>query len=253
MSNEPAACQRMLERREALGQLRVLTAGGANVEHAYSLPRPFEPDAKYTIDPQPRLAGGSSVNHSCRLLAMGARVEPILPAAKSDPVSGVIVSALEEAEATGGGSFRRTDLLVRGPGLTTPFTTIIRHDRSRAVLNEFSPAMMRAYHGHVERHLARFEERRGAVPRVLLLGHVHADRAPGPDREVGYDGTITARLLTHPGLAGTRRYVNFGRAQYELGARHWSRLLRDRVDVFQLDIGEIRRFCRYAALPDASL
>jgi sugar/nucleoside kinase (ribokinase family) len=253
MSNEPAACQRMLEHREALSHLRVLTVGGANVEHAYSLPRPFEPDAKYSVDPQPRVAGGSSVNHACRLLAMGVRVEPILPAAKSDAMSGVIVEALEQAEATGRGRFRRTDLLVRGAGLTTPFTTIIRHAGSRAVLNEFSPAMMRAFREHVQAHLARLEGARSGGPRVMLVGHVHADRAPGPDRAVGHGGAITEHLLTHPALAGARRYVNFGRAQYELGARHWNRLLRDRVDVFQLDIGEIRRFCRDAALPDASL
>ena len=54
-------------------------------------------------------------------------------------------------------------------------------------------------------------------------------------------------------LRGIPKVVNFGSAQFKLGTKRWSRVLRDYVDVFQLDIGEIRRFCRDADLPDGSL
>ncbi len=242
----------MIEGRQALAAARVLTVGGANVEHGYALPQGFRPDTKVTIDPQPWLAGGSSVNHSCRLLAIGVDVDPILPLAKADPMTAVITQAFEAAESTGVATCRRTDLQVRGPGLTTPYTTIIRQGASRAVLNEFSPDLMTAYRDHVDRHLDRLGRRR-TPPDVVMVGHIHADRAREKRKGVGYSGAITRRVLSHPELAHARRFVNFGSAQYKLGAKRWSRVLRDSVDVFQLDIGETRRFCADAGLEDASL
>ena len=245
-------CQFVCENRDRLASTRVVAAGGANVEHGYTLPGDFEADAKYTIEPQPRLAGGSSVNHACRLLAMGVDVHPILPLAKADPLSEVVTRALEAAEGVGDASYRRTDLEVRGADLSTPFTTIIRQGASRAVLNEFSAELMRAYADHVDRHLSRMAQSRRR-PDVLLVGHIHADRARTKRGEVGFAGAITERLLTDGELAGAARYVNFGSAQFKQGTKRWAGILRDRVDVFQLDIGEVRRFCRDAELPDLSL
>ncbi len=230
----------------------MVTVGGANVEHGYTLPGEFEADAKYSIAPQPRLAGGSSINHACRLLALGVDVHPILPLAKADPVSDVIVGALEEAARTGGAAFESRDLSIRGAGLVTPYTTIIRQGASRAVLNEFSSDLMEAFPDHVERHLARIAARRKA-PDAVVIGHIHADRKRKSRSDVGHAGAITERILTDPALRDVPKVVNFGSAQFKQGTKRWEKLLRDRVDVFQLDIGEVRRFCRDADLPDASL
>ena len=246
------ASRRLRDRGEELARLRVATIGGANVEHGYTLPREFEADAKYSVAPQPRQAGGSAVNHACRLLALGVGVHPVLPLAKADPLSGVIVDALEEAAAIGGSEIQRTDLFVRGSGLVTPYTTIIRQGASRAVLNEFSPDLMSAFEAHVERHLRRLASPRNR-PDVVVVGHVHADRRRKSRNEVGFAGGITERVLAAPELRGIPKVVNFGRAQFKLGTKRWERILRDQVDVFQLDIGEVRRFCRDADLPDDSL
>ena len=248
----PTACQPLIERRERLRDCRVVTAGGANIEHSFPVPDDFQPDAKVSIAPQPRVAGGSAVNHACRLLAMGVGVHPILPLAKSDPMSAVIVEALEQAELCGGSKYRRTDLEIRGSQLTTPFTTILRREAARAVLNEFSPELMRRFREHVELHLERLTRKRRPVD-VVMVGHVHADRAKPARGEVGFAGAITERILTARERGDARSFVNFGSAQYKLGSARWDALLRDRVDVFQLDIGEVRRFCADAKLPDLSL
>jgi len=247
-----SACQRLALGRDRSKGARVLTLGGANVEHGYALPGELEADSKYTIDPQPRLAGGSSVNHACRLLAMGFDVHPVLPLAKADPLGQVIVEALEAAARRGGARYRRTDLHVRGAGLLTPFTTILRQAGSRAVLNEFSPDMMLAYEQHVDRHLSRLAAGRGR-PSVAMVGHAHASGPRGGGGGVGFAGEITERLLTDPALSEVRTFVNFGSAQYKQGTRRWGRVLRDHVEVFQLDIREVRRFCRDAGLADVSL
>ena len=247
-----SACQRVLEKREVLERMRVLAVGGANVEHGYSLPGAFSSDAKYTVDPQPRLAGGSSVNHACRLLAMGVDVHAVLPLVKSDPLSHVIVDALDAAEAVGQSHYRRKDLALRAPELSTPYTTIIRHESARAVLNEFAPGLMTAYRSHVAEHLSRIHStKRG--PDLLLVGHIHADRKPATKEEVGFSGELTEGLLADPALAAARKYANFGSAQYRQGARRWGRVLREHVDVLQLDIAEARLFCADANLEDRSL
>ncbi|HPG28401.1 MAG TPA: carbohydrate kinase family protein, partial [Myxococcota bacterium] len=248
-----ADTQRMIAARTRLAKSRVLTIGGANVEHSYRLPGPLRPDAKYSTEPQPRLAGGSSVNHACRLLALGVPVHPVLPIAKADPMSRLVLEALDAAAETGGVSYTRRDLTIRGPALSTPFTTILRDGASRASLNEFSPELMRRYGEHVESHLRAIQESPRRRPDVVMLGHVHADRRPPGRGAPGFSGELSERILTAPELASARKIVNFGSAQYALGTKRWERILRDEVDVFQLDIGEVRRFCADAELADLSL
>jgi sugar/nucleoside kinase (ribokinase family) len=251
MSVQPA-CAPIIARRSRLASARVLTIGGASVEHSYAIPGELEPDTKYTTAPQPRRAGGSSVNHACRLLAMGVDVHAVVPLAKADPLSAVIVRALDDAEQTSQSSYRRSDLFVRGADLTTPYTTIIRQNGSRAALNEFAPALMERFGEHLDRHLAALDGAR-RPPDLVAIGHVHADRRKSGPGDPGREGSLTEKVLRRKSLARSRRFVNFGSAQYELGTKRWASLLRDHVDVFQLDIGEARRFCADAGLPNTSL
>jgi hypothetical protein len=242
----------VLENRRSLSRARVLTVGGASIEHGYTITGEFDADAKYSSEPQPRLAGGSSVNHACRLLAMGIDVHPILPLAKSDPLSETIVSALGAAEKAGHARYRRGKLQLPGAQLKTPYTTIIRQGGSRAALNEFSVELMERFRDHGEHHLDGLAGAR-RPPDVVMLGHVHADRSPPGRGEVGFDGALSERFLTSACLGDARRYVNFGSAQYRLGTRRWEALLREQVSVFQLDIGEVRSFCADAGLANLSL
>ena len=242
----------VLENRHRLSKARVLTIGGASIEHGYTIAGEFDPDAKYSTEPQPRFAGGSSVNHACRLLAMGIGVHPILPLAKSDPLSETIVAALGASEKAGRARYRRKNLQIRGSRLSTPYTTIIRQGASRAVLNEFAVELMKRFRDHGEHHLDDLAPTR-RPPDVVMLGHVHADRRPPTRGETGFTGAISERFLTSARLGAARKYVNFGSAQYRLGTRRWEKLLSERVSVFQLDIGEIRTFCQDAGLTNVSL
>lgn len=237
----------MIAQQRALSGLRVMAVGGANLEHSYRIPGTFEPDKKYTAEPLPWLTGGSSVNHACRLLAMGLDVKPIVPLAASDPMSRVVTRAFDRAAETGASRYDDEQLLVAGDALTTPITTIIRQGNSRAVLNEFSAALMESFGKHVTTALERVEG--GDVkPHAIAVGHVHADRRPESPDQVGFDGRLTESVLAAGRRFGARTFVNFGAAQIELGADRWEPVLREQVDVFQLDLGEARRFVRNADL-----
>ena len=247
-----SACRHLLESRETLSKARVMTIGGASIEHGYTIEGRLEADAKYSTEPQPRRAGGSGVNHACRLLAMGIDVHPTLPLAKADPLSKTVLSALDDSEQAGGSHYRRKQLLIRGADLTTPHTTIIRQGGSRAVLNEFSPALMERFREHARHHLDRVRGMR-RCPDVVMVGHVHGDRQKPGRGEVGFAGATTESILRSTALTPARKFVNFGSAQYRLGTQRWEDILRDHVSVFQLDIGEARSFCRDAALESPTL
>lgn len=244
-----AASSSLIERRHRLRETTVLAVGGANVEHSYAIPGALQPNAKYSVPPQPRLAGGSSFNHACRLLAMGVDVHPILPLARADSSSEIVVAALDEASRTGHATYPSMNLHLEGANLTTPLTTIIRQGSARAVLNEFSPELMHRFFEHVETHLDAIETSRIDL---VSIGHIHADRRPD-SQSPGFSGAISERILTARELAGARKFVNFGNAQFRLGARRWDHLLSEHVDVFQLAIDEVRTFCRDADLADHSL
>ncbi len=142
---------------------------------------------------------------------MGVDVHPILPLAKADPLSSVIVESLVEAERIGGSRFRRSGLEIRGTELVTPFSAIIRQGSSRAVLNEFSPTLMSPFREHVDRQVAHGSSAR-ARPDIVLIGHVHADRVkpkrganacPGLERLAAFE----RRETLHPRDAEPTRTV----------------------------------------------
>ena len=79
----------------------VITIGGANTE--LILNSDIRLDEKHVIPQNDRrdTVGGSSLNHTCRLLAMGQPVIPILPIAQ-DERGDRIVKAIKVAAEKGG-------------------------------------------------------------------------------------------------------------------------------------------------------
>jgi sugar/nucleoside kinase (ribokinase family) len=218
----------------------VIAVGGANGERFLRLTSGgFQLGRKYTAPSSETLPGGSGVNYTCRLLAAGADVLPILPIA-DDLTGRVIVEAIESAARTGAATADLRHAFVDDPAAATPYSTILASPEQRTVFNEFSPEMLTAFREHIVRKLADLPQDDGKSPAALVIGHIHADRAPDAGSP-GAAGQITESLIHYARQQGIPVFLNPGSAQYGLGVARWEALLPE-VDCLQMDIHEMRAF-----------
>ena len=123
----------------------VVTVGGANGERVLRVdPAKFRLGAKHTMAPPKIIAGGSSVNHACRLLAMGIQVFPVLPIV-NDGIGQVIAETLDASANVGNCALDVENLYMEGNDLATPFTTILSVGTQRTILNEFSDSLIKVF------------------------------------------------------------------------------------------------------------
>jgi len=223
---------------------RIVTVGSASGERVLTFGAgELVTGVKYTKEPRHLLAGGSGVNTSSRMLARGIDAWPVVPVVEDD-VGRIVVRGLEEAARTGGRSVETEGLFMSGPGLSTPFTTILTEEGGkRTILNEFPATALRPFARHCEARLDQFGARYGASPDAVMIGHIHADRSID---EGGQAGGISQSVINRYYRDDVCVFANFGSSQYRLGADRWEHVV-DRLTFFQLDIDEIRIFCESVA------
>jgi sugar/nucleoside kinase (ribokinase family) len=172
------------------------------------------------------------------LLAAGIDVSPILPLA-DDEVGRTIIEAIQTAARTGRAHADVSDVFVDAEGASTPYSTILASPGQRTVFNEFAPEMLVAFAGHCGSRLER-ALKGAALPRALIIGHIHADRA-STAASAGASGEITERLIRVARERAIPVFLNPGSAQYGLGIRRWEALL-PMLDGLQMDVHEMRAF-----------
>lgn len=223
---------------------RVVTIGGANAERVLVVePDRFRLGGKHTLRPEPLLAGGSAINHACRLLATGTAAVPIVPLCQ-DATGEVVLATLRQAAVRGGAAGPdAAHLFMAGEGLATPFTTIVTVGTERTIYTEFGKDLFGPYEEHLIAGLTRLGD---DVVGAVMIGHIHADRHRPPGRQ----GALTERVVEAFVEREVPIFANFGSAQYRLGAERWVDVL-PRVSCFQLGIDEARTFVRgsSAAVP----
>lgn len=210
----------------------VLIVGGANGERVLFIKQEqYKQGRKYILPPSNPIGGGSSINHACRLLAVGVDILPIVPVI-DDHTGCLVVNSLTEASQTGGLKFRfRRSWYLRPKTKSeaTQFTTIINIGEERNVFSEFGPGLAESFLFHYNRTIRRIAT---TDISALVIGHIYADR------ELHCD--ITRRLIDKFG-GSVPIIANFGKSQYEAGHLAWSNALKQ-ITYFQLDIIEIRNF-----------
>ena len=215
--------------------MRVITIGGANAERVLVVdPDRFQLGGKHTLRPERLLAGGSAINHACRLLAAGISATPIVPLCR-DEVGDVVLATLSDAAERGGLAAPEADaLFLDVSDLPSPFTTIVTVGSERTIYTEFSNELFDPYEAHLLGALSDLDE---AAVDAVMIGHVHADRERAPGRQ----GALTQHVVEVFRAAGKPVFANFGAAQYRLGADRWAPVL-PHVTCLQLGIDEARWF-----------
>ena len=222
----------------------VITIGGANGERVLKIdPTRFRLGSKHTMGPLPIMAGGSSVNHSCRLLSAGVQVFPILPIVDDD-IGKIVMETLRAAATEGKCTLNRDTLYMKGDHLATPFTTILTVGLQRTILNEFPESIIRDFRRHYDKCLETFQASASKKAHAVMIGHIHADRDTNAG---GQAGGISQSIIEKFHEEGIPLFVNFGSSQYRLGTSRWEPFL-EKIECFQLDIDEIREFCADAKL-----
>jgi len=214
----------------------VVTVGGANTE--LILESDIRLDEKHVVPEDKRrdTVGGSSLNHTCRLLAMGQPVIPILPIAQ-DERGDRIVNAIKLAAEKGGidpPDVRRID-----GEHTTPHTTIIvGSNRQRTLFNEPTDAID-LFERQVKECLENID---GKTVHAIMIGHIHADAAS--------KCRITRSVIERFRGKGSYIFVNPGSSQYKQGAD----LLNDLhgADCIQLNKKETQLFHKASSVKCAS-
>ena len=211
----------------------ILTFGAGNAERLILVDE-FLRGQKHVVEPSVLTAGGSAVNHACRLLAMGHLALPVM-AIGDDEVGSLVIGTLLNAADRGDIPNAERDRLdtwmkaLQQPGASTPYTTIVvERSGQRSIFTEAGTASAR-FPAICGETLARMEmDTVGCV----LIGHIHSDAAaPG-----GNNGASTSRIIEK--FAGRVPVVaNFGRSQYRLGPRRWKAEIT-RVELFQLSFDE---------------
>jgi sugar/nucleoside kinase (ribokinase family) len=216
----------------------VVTIGNANGEHVLPLdPSKFKLGCKQTAEYLPLMAGGSSVNHACRLLAAGVSVFPILPIV-DDAIGQIVVDVMKDAAEVGNCDYPKA-LFMNGNDLATPFTSILTFGKKRTIICSFPEAVIRRFPNHLEKCLKDLKEKVDAV----MIGHIYADRSAHP----GHYGACSQRIIKEFYDQRAFIFANFGFSQYRLGATFWERKLKN-ISCFHLDIHEAREFCKDISL-----
>lgn len=215
----------------------VLAVGGANVERMLIVdPASFSHGRKHSVPPADITPGGSAVNHACRLLSWGKAVRLIAPICR-DGGGRLLAYALQSAASKGGSALRdKGTLYLETEDGTTPHTTLLSIGVDRTFLTEHPPMLFDLFEDHLD---AILSEAFDPPPAAVMIGHIHADRAAAP----GKSGALTERVLEQAAEWNVPVFANPGSSQYRLGPEWWAPRL-EHVDCFQLQIEEMREFCR---------
>lgn len=222
---------------EKIREPYVLAVGGANVERMLIVdPGSFAHGRKHSVPPADITPGGSAINHACRLLSWGTSVRLIAPICR-DSGGRILAYALQSSASKGGSGLReKGTLYLESEDGSTPHTTLLSIGVERTFLTEHPPALFDLFEDHLD---AILSEEFDTHPSAIMIGHVHADRAEGP----GKSGALTERVLEQATEWEVPVFANPGSSQYRLGPEWWAPRL-SHVNCFQLQIEEMREFCR---------
>lgn len=212
----------------------VVTVGGASAERVLTVaPTAHRPGGKHTLPPEKIIAGGSAVNHACRLLSAGVGTVPVVPMCRDSGGEIVQATLLDAASRGGLGDELLQELFVEGD-YSTPFTTILNVGEERTIYTEFSDELFLPFEEHVRGRVSDLDL---AAVGAVMIGHLHCDRERAP----GLAGRVTEHVVEACRAQGTPIFANFGSSQFRAGADRWASVLPE-LACFQLDIQEVRAF-----------
>lgn len=220
----------------------ILTVGGGNAETVLDVSGDIVLGNKHIAEVKD-LIGGSSVNHSKRLLFAGYDVLPIL-AIGDDEIGRRIQKELLCAAKAHKASDKVTDYINQNEGscdfvdnnIRTPGATIVVQGKARTI---FTQKLKYGEHfiRHVERRTKYISENSTVPPTAVMVGHIQSDGKKINPQNPGETTKFVIEKYHEQSLI----YTNFGNSQINLGLDYWLDTIPN-IDIFQLNLEEAKRF-----------
>ena len=217
------------------GTSPIITIGSGNVEHILEYDGEIQIGRKHIVTSY-ELFGGSCINYSLKLMAVGMDVFPIPFIGKDqhghDIRKHLIKTGLErELDEKTLQFIGSEDFLF--PNVQTPKAIIVVHQGHRTIFSQGLPIRK-----NIEEH---FQNRLDLLCKLVsyntgsvMIGHISVD---GDNHKPG----IISRKIINTYFNNFFLFANFGTSQIKHGVDFWLKDLAH-IDLFQLNLEEIRRF-----------
>jgi len=204
----------------------ILAVGSASVEEVLHVKNDLKLGGKYTAAARIVGVGGSGVNYTCRLLAMGQAVYPLLVVGE-DPGGDAVVAEIRRSATRGHATCHD---IQRVPDATTARTIIMLDRFGRRTTITVPGHKLESFGNVVSAALTRTL---GHPIDAVMIGHIPTD----------HDGDVTRLILRRfiGEMGNVYILFNPGRTQYTLGKGGFPKLL-ERVDCIQFHVDEAREF-----------
>lgn len=195
---------------------------------------------KHVIQQEQSL-GGSGLNYTLRMLAVGIEVLPILPIG-NDPLGKFIrESIIAAAEKIPFSPQLEKFLAPRQffvPNVRTPRSTILVNQSQTTVFSE-KFAEGKDFRRHLEKRFHDIEFRLGITPGAIMIGHIYSDKSNGHPHIPGE----CTRYIIDRWQGKAPIFLNLGHSQIELGIGFWEDAFRQAA-VIQMNVWEFKNLMK---------
>lgn len=216
----------------------ILIIGSGVIENVLTIDGDIKINQKHIVH-RKELFGGSGINYTFRLTNTHHPVLPILSIGNDnlgEKIQREILCILRKH------NYPDQYLRFVGEkgflcvGITTAESTVVVSKSHRTIFTEELKGVER-FKDFVERRIDKLDKLPSLNVKAVMIGHIHADN---PQLNPDEAGAITKRIIERY-RGRSLIFTNFGDSQISLGHQFWEDELKD-VDIFQLSLGETRRF-----------
>lgn len=216
----------------------VLVVAGANIEYIYKQDTNIRLEVKQGFQEKTIAYGGSGLNYTLKLLAVGIPVFPILPLGNDAEGTTIIEMLEKERKRANLDIFEYDKNKFLHNNIRTVESLIIADNSSRTIWsNDKQYIPNKDFNNIIDTKLKDLENMKDVsnVPKMVMIGHIHSDRQT---EDLEHTNLSTKKLIE----AYQNRsflYINLGRSQLSYGFEFWKEDFK-KVNVVQFNLSEVR-------------
>lgn len=215
----------------------ILIVGSGNAEEISICEEPITLGTKHRVQKVHQL-GGSALNYSMRLLALGYDVYPILTIG-NDRIGKFIKNELSKKAANNTASIGTRQFLdstrFLHSSIKTPSSTVVVQGSERTIFSQ-PPMNTEGFHQFLQDRIEDMFNCYPLFPSAVMIGHIYPDEALHEEGNFSQSTVLVLDRFKDHSLI----YTNFGGSQIKHGIDAWAKYLI-KIDIFQLNLTEAKK------------